>query len=75
MNAARHTFGLEPFAKHMDPSWVSKQQGNYSLAFTLNTYVHLLPGSRSLSAVGYGSVTTHAHNAPTRPQKKDEKDN
>jgi len=74
LHAARHTFASQAFAEMMDPSWVSRQLGHHSVAFTLDTYVHLLPGRRDFAAVEFGDSSRHAdtpgHNPDTRTQNK-----
>jgi integrase len=66
LHATRHTFASLAFADYMDPNWVSRQLGHHSTAFTLDTYVHLLSRSRSLSAVEFGVAATSGHNEVTR---------
>ena len=67
-HAARHAFASQAFAQMMDPSWVSRQFGHHSVAFTLDTYVHLLPGRRDFAAVDFGGHGTSGHNEVTRSQ-------
>jgi integrase len=72
LHAARHTFVSQAFARSMDPGWVSRQFGHHSVAFTLDTYVHLLPGRRDFAAVEFGDtsrrVGASGHNSGTRTQ-------
>ena len=68
IHTTRHTFASQAFAKMMDPSWVSRQLGHHSVAFTLDTYVHLLPGRRDFTAVDFGGLDASGHNEVTRPQ-------
>ena len=58
----------------MDPSWVSRQLGHHSVAFTLDTYVHLLPGRRDFAAVDFGGLGASGHNEATRSQDKAKRD-
>jgi integrase len=77
-HAARHTFASQAFAEMMDPSWVSRQLGHHSVAFTLDTYVHLLPGRRDFAAVEFGDsshrLDTPGHKPDTRAQNEAERD-
>jgi integrase len=73
-HAARHTFASQAFAKLMDPSWVSRQLGHHSVAFTLDTYVHLLPGRRDFAAVDFGEGVASGCNEVTGLQKRSRDD-
>jgi len=68
LHATRHTFASQAFAEMMDPSWVSRQLGHHNVAFTLDTYVHLLPGRRDFAAVDFGDQGASGHNEVTRSQ-------
>jgi hypothetical protein len=74
LHAARHTFASQAFAEMMDASWVSRRLGYHSVAFTLDTYAHLLPGRRDFAAGDFGdsprSEVTSGHNEVTRSQGK-----
>jgi hypothetical protein len=48
--------------------WVVYLLGHHSAAFTLDTYVHLLPGRRDFAAVDFGEGAASGHNEVTRPQ-------
>ena len=68
-HATRHTFASQAFAAWMDPAWISRQLGQHSIAFTLETYGHLLPGARDLAAVDFGAVATSSNHRATVQQK------
>jgi integrase len=78
LHAARHTFASQAFAEMMDPSWVSRQLGHHSVAFTLDTYVHLLPGRRDFAAVEFGDSShrpdTPGHKSDTGTQNRAKRD-
>ena len=71
-HASRHTFASIAFEAMMDPGWVSRQLGHHSVAFTLDTYVHLMPARRDFAAVEFGGSPqgqhTSAHNQRTGSQ-------
>lgn len=55
----------------MDAGWVSRQLGHHSVAFTLDTYLHLLPGRRDFAAVEFGDSS---HHPDTRTQNRAKRD-
>ncbi|MGI8574841.1 MAG: hypothetical protein ACR2MA_05750 [Egibacteraceae bacterium] len=56
----------------MNPKVVSEQLGHSSVAFTLDTYAHLIPGMQPEAAELFMDLVYDDPQGPTGPQKRSE---